>query len=73
MNIPIFQLENISIEISQLTQRSLLSAAYIVYLPDVTEPQARYFSKIIVFAILLRSLVMFINSSLDPRQNYVAV
>lgn len=38
-------LENISVEISQLTQRSLLSAAYIVYLPDVTEPQAREYIK----------------------------
>ncbi|CAB3224979.1 unnamed protein product [Arctia plantaginis] len=38
-------LENISIEISQLTQRSLLSAAYIVYLPDITEPQARKYVK----------------------------
>ncbi|KAJ2950704.1 hypothetical protein O0L34_g8964 [Tuta absoluta] len=34
-------LENISKEISELTLRSLLAAAYIVYLPDVTEPQAK--------------------------------
>ncbi|KAG7305419.1 hypothetical protein JYU34_009490 [Plutella xylostella] len=34
-------LEHISKEILELNVRSLLAAAYIVYLPDVTEPQAR--------------------------------
>ncbi|XP_028177728.1 cytoplasmic dynein 2 heavy chain 1-like isoform X2 [Ostrinia furnacalis] len=34
-------LENISKEIVQLNSRSLLAAAYVVYLPDVTEQQAR--------------------------------
>ncbi|XP_063823749.1 cytoplasmic dynein 2 heavy chain 1-like [Ostrinia nubilalis] len=34
-------LENISREIVQLNSRSLLAAAYVVYLPDVTEQQAR--------------------------------
>ncbi|XP_072941902.1 cytoplasmic dynein 2 heavy chain 1 [Epargyreus clarus] len=34
-------LQNISKEILELNQRSLLAAGYIVYLPDLTEPQAR--------------------------------
>ncbi|XP_038213294.1 cytoplasmic dynein 2 heavy chain 1 [Zerene cesonia] len=34
-------LNNISNEITELNQRSLLAAAYIVYLSDLTEPQAR--------------------------------
>ncbi|XP_037297407.1 LOW QUALITY PROTEIN: cytoplasmic dynein 2 heavy chain 1 [Manduca sexta] len=38
-------LENISKEISELNTRSLLAAAYIVYLPDVTEPEARDYLK----------------------------
>ncbi|CAH2063387.1 unnamed protein product, partial [Iphiclides podalirius] len=34
-------LQNISKEILELNVRSLLAAAYVVYLPDLTEPQAR--------------------------------
>ncbi|XP_022829187.1 cytoplasmic dynein 2 heavy chain 1 [Spodoptera litura] len=60
-------LENISKEISQLSQRSLLSAAYIVYLPDVTEPQARDYvakwSALIGFEDALFSIINFLSST----------
>ncbi|VVC94861.1 unnamed protein product [Leptidea sinapis] len=44
-NYLLLQLETISTEIEQLNQRSLLSAAYVVYLPHLTEPQAREWLK----------------------------
>ncbi|KAJ8726931.1 hypothetical protein PYW08_015328 [Mythimna loreyi] len=60
-------LENISIEIEQLSQRSLLSAAYIVYLPDVTEPQARIYvtkwSSVIGFDDSSFSIINFLSST----------
>ncbi|XP_075972807.1 dynein cytoplasmic heavy chain beethoven [Anticarsia gemmatalis] len=60
-------LENISTEISQLTQRSLLSAAYIVYLPDVTEPQAREYvtkwSSLINFGDATFSIINFLSTT----------
>ncbi|CAD0198891.1 unnamed protein product [Chrysodeixis includens] len=60
-------LEYISKEISQLNQRSLLSAAYIVYLPDVTEPLARTFvekwSALIEFEDASFSIINFLSST----------
>uniref|UniRef100_A0A2A4JRE1 Dynein heavy chain, cytoplasmic n=1 Tax=Heliothis virescens TaxID=7102 RepID=A0A2A4JRE1_HELVI len=60
-------LENISKEISQLNPRSLLSAAYIVYLPDITEPQARAYvtkwSALIGFEDSSFSIINFLSST----------
>ncbi|KAJ8724956.1 hypothetical protein PYW07_015914 [Mythimna separata] len=60
-------LENISTEIAQLSQRSLLSAAYIVYLPDVTEPQTRTYvtkwSTLIGFEDASFSIINFLSST----------
>nr|XP_026491806.1 cytoplasmic dynein 2 heavy chain 1 [Vanessa tameamea] len=59
-------LQNITIEILELNQRSLLAAGYLTYLPDLTEPQARnYLSKwcsLINFEDTSFSLINFLST-----------
>ncbi|CAH2091875.1 unnamed protein product [Euphydryas editha] len=59
-------LQNISQEILELNQRSLLAAGYLTFLPDLTEPQARdYLSKwcsLINFEDTLFSVINFLST-----------
>ncbi|XP_053600523.1 cytoplasmic dynein 2 heavy chain 1 [Plodia interpunctella] len=59
-------LEHISKEIGELTLRSLLAAAYLIYLPHLTEPQAKeYISKwssLISFADTSFSVINFLST-----------
>nr|XP_037870708.1 cytoplasmic dynein 2 heavy chain 1 isoform X3 [Bombyx mori] len=60
-------LANISTEISQLSVRSLLAAAYVVYLPDLTEPQALVYihkwSKFVGFDDSSFSVINFLSTT----------